>query len=477
MADGKLTPPRRLIVPLGRDFTRLKQLVIQRTGHHYYHDKDEALWDRVSRRMHSRGTRSLPDYVAVLEDADAYEWSALEAEITIGETYFFRYAEQFTALADTILPSLIEKNRAEKRLRIWSAGCATGAEPYSVAVLLWRLLGESLHDWRITILGTDINEKFLAAARKGQFGRWALRTLTNDERDQFFTQIAPQSWELKRAFKAMVQFERQNLMDLVEGVTPLQFTEFDLILCRNVLIYFDPATIPQLITAFRDRMKEGGWMLLGHAEPNPQFSSIMRAEALPGTAAYRNLPPHIAHQPLSIKFTPLKSPPPAVKAAPPKPAARPRPQPTSPPRAPVPAPITATEFEAVEHVRTLSNSGNLMEALQACNDALGKHDTEPRLYFYQGLLKRGLGEGQSAEESLKRALFLNRTYVMAHYHLGLIQFHRGNRVSGRRHLANAARLSLALPQETALLDGDGLQPDTLIDLVRFHLDHDLQLKP
>ena len=126
------------------------------------------LWDRVRRRMAAVGVRQFEDYLARLSDpaTGPAEWRRLEGEVTVGETYFLRYVEQFAALRGPILPEIIARSGAERRLRIWSAGCATGAEPYSIAILVAELLGERLPDWRVSILGTDINEDALAAARE-----------------------------------------------------------------------------------------------------------------------------------------------------------------------------------------------------------------------------------------------------------------------------------------------------------------------
>ncbi|MFC7551233.1 CheR family methyltransferase [Pseudoroseomonas wenyumeiae] len=153
------------------DFLRLKALLIRRTGHFYYEDKDDLLWDRVRRRLHALNLRGAGAYLDLLQDGarGEAEWAALEAEITIGETFFFRYAEQFAALRNTILPEILARNAATRRLRIWSAGCANGSEPYSVAILLRQMLGEAIADWRITLLGTDLNEASLGSARLGTF--------------------------------------------------------------------------------------------------------------------------------------------------------------------------------------------------------------------------------------------------------------------------------------------------------------------
>ncbi|MBC9210102.1 protein-glutamate methyltransferase, partial [Roseomonas aerophila] len=285
-----MTPARPPAAPRflpDADFLRLKALLIRRTGHFYYEDKDDLLWERVRRRLRVLSLPGAAAYLDRLQDPalGEAEWTALEAEITIGETFFFRYAEQFAALRQTILPQLLERNRATRRLRIWSAGCANGSEPYSLAILLHELLGDALPDWRITILGTDLNEASLAAAREAVFSPWSLRSLPAELRERDFT-AEGRGWRLRPRHRAMVRFQRHNLLDLLEPGAALEMNEFDLILCRNVLIYFHPETVPQLVRALAERLVPGGWLLLGHAEPQPGFARFLRPVSLPGTAAW-----------------------------------------------------------------------------------------------------------------------------------------------------------------------------------------------
>ncbi|MFC7612206.1 CheR family methyltransferase [Teichococcus aestuarii] len=206
------------------------------------------------------------------------EWAALEAEITIGETFFFRYAEQFAALGETILPALLERARPRSRLRIWSAGCASGAEPYSVAILLRRLLGEALPDWRLSILGTDLNEAVLETARQARFSRWALRTLSPEELQRDFIPAADgRHWLLRPQHRAMVRFEKHNLLSLLDGTSPLQFTDYDLILCRNVLIYFHPEVVLRIVRALSERLHEGAGCCWAMPSPTRTSPSSWRS--------------------------------------------------------------------------------------------------------------------------------------------------------------------------------------------------------
>jgi chemotaxis protein methyltransferase CheR len=458
------------------DYERLKALVILRTGHHYYQDKDDLLWERLRRRWRSLGLPGAAGYLALLGDPlrGEAEWSVLEAEITIGETFFFRYAEQFVALRDHILPNLIARAQATRRLRFWSAGCANGAEPYSLAILLREKLGDTLPDWRIHLIGTDINEAVLETARRAEFGHWALRTLTAEELARDFTPGREGRWALRPQHRGQVRFTRHNLLSLLDGTSPLQFNEFDLILCRNVLIYFHPDMVQRVVRALCDRLTPGGWLLLGHAEPNPTFQTFMEVVQLPGTVAYRRpmeplplaaataVPWQPGLPPPASSTWPLP-PPPSPSAAAPRPAVARRPPPT-PPRVAAPSPGVR------EAVRVLANRGDLGGARQACQQGLQNNPVDAGLHFYAAMVARALGEAAAAEQAFRRALYLDGGFVMAHYQLGLLLLDQGQREAGRRALANASRIAQHLPDRSALEEGDGMTAKELRDSVRLQLE-------
>lgn len=453
-------------------FPRLKSRIIERTGHFYYQDKDDLLWERVCRRLRATGLSGSDQYLKFIDDpiSGPTEWARLEAEITIGETFFFRYAEQFAALRNTILPEIIERKRGEKRMRIWSAGCATGAEPYSVAILVSELLGRNLESWRINIVGTDINESFLASARRARFGKWALRSLSPEDRERYFLAAAPDQWQLRPEFRALVRFERHNLLSLLDGTSPLQFSEFDLILCRNVLIYFHPDTVAQVVLSLRDCLRDGGWMLLGHAEPNPVFSSMMTVLNLPGTVAYRRgssevpvAPPPPPSHPVQQSFAPAPEPP-----SMPKPQARPRQPPPVQASPETPAPPESDTL--LSEIRAKANAGDFQAAHELCGRALAGDSLNAVPHFYLGLVLQGLGRMPEAEKSFLSAIYLDKNFAMAHYHLGLLLLAEKRKASGRRALSNAARIAGIMPGDHALAEGDGLTAKDLRNLIRIHLE-------
>ncbi|MCB4801173.1 chemotaxis protein methyltransferase CheR [Methylobacterium brachiatum] len=452
-------------------YAALKARIIARTGHHYYIDKDELLAERLHRRFRATAIADCAAYSALLADRSRgeAEWANLEAEITVGETFFFRYAEQFQALRETILPALIAAHRHDRTLRIWSAGCSTGAEPYSLAILVREALGDALPDWRIVILGTDISVEALATARAAEYGRWALRTMPPEDRLRYFTRLPPApgirregGFALRPEYRALVRFERGNLLSLVEPKVP-PGEGFDLILCRNVLIYFEAETVAAVVRGLGRRLRPDGWMLLGHAEPNPTFSGFLDPVSLPGTVAYRRLAdavPTLAPRPVPPALEPAWSAPRIHEAdepdepvesavatilAPPRPAFLPS----------LDLGDGETPADDLARIRALADAGETGAAWRVLRDALARDPTDPALRFYEGLLARTLGRDVEAERALRAALYLDRGFVMAHYHLGLLLIALGRPEAAARALDNAIALSQALGPNTLLLEGDG----------------------
>jgi chemotaxis protein methyltransferase CheR len=475
-SDGLMAPAPITSFALDRAFPHLKNLLIERTGHFYYVDKDDLLWERVRKRLRATASQDCASYLERLNDPvlGPLEWSRLEAEITIGETFFFRYVEQFTALREVILPEITARKGTEKRLRIWSAGCSTGAEAYSVAILVTELLGEALKDWRVSIVGTDINENFLEIGRKGRFGQWALRSLTAEQKAAYFVQASERDqWQLRPEFRFLVRFERHNLLSLLDGTSPLQFTDFDLVLCRNVLIYFHSDMVNRIVAALRDTLTEEGWMLVGHAEPNPTFAEMMRAINLPGTTAYRRLPPDVPlWQPMaedgpSVPAARIPPPATALVRTVQKPSA-PKPRATVIYRPAVPV-EDSHPHASIAEVRRLADSGALEEAEAACERGLAERPVDPVLHLYRGLVAQARKRDSDAEKAFRDSIYLDKNFIMAHYHLGLHLVATGERERGLRSIANAARIAASLSPERPLAEADGLLAGEFKALARAHL--------
>ncbi|MEI6235441.1 MAG: CheR family methyltransferase [Planctomycetota bacterium] len=208
--------------------------------------------------------------------------------LTIGETHFFRNSPQFEALERQILPELIARNRHSKSLRIWSAGCATGEEPYSLAILLHKLLPD-LASWKIQLLATDINDDSLNKARLGLYGSWSFRQVPQPVMDRYFVP-SEKKFKIRPEVASLVTFAPLNL---VAPMYPLPFNQpmsMDLILCRNVFIYFDEATIGRIVRRFHTALGSTGWLIVGHSEPSQLLFGDFFPCDFPGTVIYRKTP-------------------------------------------------------------------------------------------------------------------------------------------------------------------------------------------
>jgi chemotaxis protein methyltransferase CheR len=462
----------RLVMPADA-FADAKRLIVERTGHFYYVDKDYPLRERLARRMRARKLTDLADYLALLaSEGPDQEWSALESEITIGETFFFRFAEHFAALRERILPSIIESNAGERRIRVWSAGCSTGAEAYSVAIVLQELLGTALPDWRVTIMGTDISARAICQAQAAQFGAWALRGMPPADRDRYFVEAGKGAWRLKRVYQSLTRFQQHNLMSLFSGPPPVQFTELDLILCRNVLIYFHPDTAQQIGRLLTTCLRDGGWLLFGHAEAglieNGALTRVSHADASVYCKGPGGEAPFAANEAgpagraaFEMYAAPnISAPEPWAPLPPPAPSVVAQP---SPPLAPEPAiGVAASQSQAAERdgriqtMRSLADRGDVEGALKLCLDLLAADPMSAQLHFRAGVLQQAAGAHARAAESLRRAIYLDKGHVLAHLYLGLSLVDLGDATAGRRAIATAAYRAAELPEGAPVEDGDGL---------------------
>ena len=214
------------------------------------------------------GVLPLGAYLARLAQLadESPEWRRLASDLTVCETYFFREHPCFEALAESILPPLIERRRAGgfPSLRLWSAGCSSGEEAYSLAILVDRLLPDR-SDWAITILGTDVDVAALDRARRGVYREWSFRTLPAGMRERYF-RADGDAFELDRGIKEMVTFEPLNLAADTYPTLVSNTTSFDVILCRNVLMYLTREAQQRVLARLQRALAPDGWLGVGLIE-------------------------------------------------------------------------------------------------------------------------------------------------------------------------------------------------------------------
>jgi chemotaxis protein methyltransferase CheR len=448
-------------------FAEIKALVVRETGHHYYEDKDGQLAERIGKRMAALGIAEPSIYLERLQDGAAgpREWRLLESELTIKETFFFRFAEQFAALREHILPAMIARHAGDRHLRIWSAGCSTGAEPYSLAVLIHDLLGEAAGDWSVSILATDLDEGALADARAALYGGWALRTVAADERLRLF-QPEGNRWRLKPAYRGMVRFERQNLLELLDPAPAIGRNDYDLILCRNLLIYFHPDVGAALVAALGSRLAPKGKLLLGHAESGLAAATDLAPIEMGGVVSYvRDDAPETAEEP------PEPAAPAPRRPRPPLPPRRgPRGRPLRrEPAAPKPVRPAETPSDSLDEVRAMLAQGRTGAAREAIAALAKGRPGDPVLLYLEGLAALAEGDGAAARKALRGALYLDHDLAMAHYLLAQHLIREGRDQEARRSLANAAEALADADPAAPVPEGEGLTVADLREAIRHRL--------
>jgi chemotaxis protein methyltransferase CheR len=428
----------------------------------------------------------------------------LAGHLTIGETYFFREQKSFDILENSILPKLIASRRGrEQRLRIWSAGCSTGEEPYSLAILLSRLIPDP-QGWQITILATDINPRALAKAVHGVYSDWSFRGVPQWVRQRYFVKTPNGHDELQHAVRRMVTFSVLNLAEDNYPSLSTNTNAMDIILCRNVLMYFEPTQQQKVIRSFQRSLLEGGWLVVSPCETSPAFSACFETVMFPDAVFYKRneqggkqqviappVPAGVAHD---------RFPPPLAAVA----APRFNPSPPAPGMVKQAAPKSQTpvyemaldlyrrggyekaadmlsgllaETEATSGAKpvygkaaalmaqTQANRGEIAVALEWVEKAIAADKLNAELYYLRATIFQEQGEIPKAMASLKQAIYLDQAFVMAHFALGTLTLQIGKPREAGKHLENALSLLGACPTDDPVPGADGMTTARLSEII------------
>jgi len=395
----------------------------------------------------------------------------LASHLTVGETYFFRERKSFDSLEQHILPELIQhRRRAERRLRIWSAGCCTGEEPYSIAILLARMIPD-LRDWNISILATDINARFLEKASRGVYSEWSFRDAPPGIRETFFRKTGQGRFEIASHVKSMVTFGYLNLAEDAYPSVESGTNAMDVIFCRNVLMYFEPAHAGRVLENLGRSLVEDGCLFVSPIEIPQVAVPQLAAVNFSGAVVFRkqSKAPRVAENmvlPVDISV--------AREAA--------------PARAPCqqasdlygqgryadaaekigeslsrePADADAMALLA----RACANQGRLAEALDWCEKAVAADKLNPGRHYLLATILQELGEPERAAAALKRALYLDQRHALAHFALGNLVRRQGNRKESERHFRNALSILDGCPQDQVLPESEGITAGRLAEIIR-----------
>jgi len=415
----------------------------------------------------------------------------LASHLTVGETYFFREKAIFELLENRILPELIASRRAtNKRLRIWSAGCATGEETYSLAILLCRMLPD-LPEWNLTILGTDINARALHKAATGIYGSWSFRHPPPWLKETYFRET-PEGYEVRPDIRENVVFFYHNLVEDPYPSVANNTNAMDIIVCCNVLMYFQPETIQQVGENFYHALLDDGWLIVSPGEATPALFPRFERVGFPSAILFRRqqgaatLPPPAALPQEVWAFTPVPDygkeravPPGEVVAA----------GACDDLETVIPAPPASFEnalalyssgryTEAAAQLKSLAepraqalmarlhaNQGMLDEALSWCDKAIDSEKINPRLHYLRAAILQELGRNQDAAESLKHTLYLDPDFVPAHLAWGNLLLRQDKRKEAQRHFRIAFSLLRDYPQDELLPELEGMTAGRMRDVV------------
>ncbi len=481
-------------------------------------DRDlEKFSDIIHHCLLETGQHDLAGYQELLKRqglATGNEWQILLDEITVGESYFFRDPGQYELLEHLILPELLKHNRGCQPLRIWCAGCSTGEEAYSIAILLDKLLAKG-EMWDVRIVATDINRQALERARKAIYGEWSFRGQTADVIQRYFRRHKG-GWRLERHIRDMVSFRYGNLLEDNYPCPGADLNEMDLIICRNVFIYFNGDVIAAVLAKMAYTLRPGGYLITGHSEVYGHQLGPLRARIYPESVIYQRdeetpspTLPELLPPKLPCQTVPRPRQPSAATArlkkflAAEPPLTRPSPPPLTPTTA-KPAGSTAKPLAAVEswfkEVRSLfrvgryqavieksqgivkeqsehfaahllmarahANMGNYEAAVNAAEEAIRLREFSSAPYYLLAHIAEISEDIDGAKRLLHRAIYLEPSLVAAYLDLAALFEREDNRQKAASLRHTALDLLLDLDPQERIEPYDELTVTELADYVR-----------
>jgi chemotaxis protein methyltransferase CheR len=265
-----------------QEFNFIRQVIEKNTGIILGGNKKQLVQGRLARRVRELALDSFAAYCDYVRNGGPEELSNLVNAITTNVTSFFRESHHFDALKAVMLPEAVGRNERSRRLRIWSAGCSSGEEPYSIAMAAAEFLGNQ-RGWDFKILATDIDSEILATAARGEYSGERIQGISDERKQRWFMPISgrPGTFQIKADIQSMIAFKPLNLM----GDWPMR-GPFDVIFCRNVMIYFDQSTRERLLERYAQLLAPGGYLCLGHSESIHMQHAVFK---LVGRTIYRRV--------------------------------------------------------------------------------------------------------------------------------------------------------------------------------------------
>ncbi len=444
-------------------FEKLLQIFERYIGTSHLKLRKRELYKHLSlgaAKLGFKSTQELIDKLIKSNGADGID--SLIEYFTVGETYFFRHKQCFDVIKSDILPKLAEFAQKEGRseLNVWCAGCSSGEEPYSLAMLLDNT-DSLLPGLRINIYASDINQEFLKRAADGIYSEWSFRELPEEYLQKYLKPAGKNRYELAPRIRKKVKFFSYNLLSPEYPAIPVQ--KLDMILCRNVLIYFNEKQIHGIFNKFQSLLHDEGWLLTSPAEVAADPDCDLKPVNCAGIYFYRKMrakPEQSGAANNIIKGASENKA--KTETGKPKPANRPK---TVMPE-PLPKPVPATEKPRLEKqnstaellniakdrqtkvsqeqaaamARCCADAGQLELALHWSNIAMNGDNLNPETHYLHAQILRENGDIDAALRELKNVLFLNPYFIAGYFANGMLLLKKGKRKEALRNLRNAEKL-------------------------------------
>jgi chemotaxis protein methyltransferase CheR len=492
------------------EIERFRQAVASCLGLRFDDAKLGFLGDLLGRRLDATG-QPAEQYLYCLETAAGTdEISALAQELTVSETYFFRYGDQLRAFAELVVPDRMAAQAGSKSLRILSAGCASGEEAYSLAVLVRQAVDPS---WAVSILGVDVNPVIVARAVAGRYSAWALRETPTHVRQEWFKSDG-REFVLDESLRAAVRFEVRNLAHA--DLQLWQPESYDIVFFRNVLMYFTQEQGEAVIARIGRALKPGGYLFLGHAETVRGLSGDFHLQHTHETFYYQRKDDSVpaasrSTAPSSCGLMPtivaavagagtwvdaIAKATGRIEALAGSVSPSSLTQSASSPLPPVPAWDLGLALQLLREERftdalemmqclppeserdadvlllsaaLLTHRGRLAEAEGVCKRLLDVDELNAGAHYLLALCREGVGDGAGAVYHDQAAIHLDPGFAMPHLHLGLLARRAADRPGAQRALGQALRLLQREDGSRLLLFGGGFGRETLVALCRTEL--------
>jgi len=340
-------------------------------------------------------------------------------------------------LREKILPELIRKKRDKRELRVWSAGCSSGEEPYSIAILLDEIMPHG-EDWKILILGTDINAEAIKKAERGIYTRWSFRMMNPDLQRRYFKKRDGEL-ELDESIRRKVKFAVHDLINEPFPDPHTGLCDMDMILCRNVFIYLTPEAIAKVVNRFTETLTEGGCLMTGHGELGVRRFEKLNSKILPGSIVYYKISVSAPPSPPEVKVIRIKKPPVAKAILP-----------------AVATPPERNHETCFKEAQRFANAGQYDEAVNCCQEALSYNAETAGPYFLMAQIFEARGDNAEAKKAFKKAIYLEPGFVAAFIELGALYEKEKNYERAAKMRASALDILSGMPPDADIEPYEGI---------------------